>query len=65
MTGVVITQVIIDGVIWDQTTDKTPNGLLEIEVKVGIELKIMTLEVEVETEIKGEESNPGLDPIPG
>ena len=32
--GVVITQITIDKVIQDQTTDKTPNGLLEIEVKV-------------------------------
>ena len=63
--GVVITQVAIDGVIQDQTTDKTPNGLLEIEVKVGIEMRIMTLEVEVEIEIIGEERNPDLNPTPG
>ena len=63
--GVVITQITIDKVIRDQTTDKTPNGLLEIEVKVGIEMRIMTLEVEVETEIIEEERNPGLDPTPG
>ena len=37
----------------DQTTDKTPNGLLEIEVRVGIEMKIMILEVGVEIEIIG------------
>ena len=63
--GVVITQITIDEVMRDQTTDKTPNGLLEIEVKVGIEVRIMTLEVEVETEIIEEERNPGLDPTPG
>ena len=63
--GVVITQITIDGVIRDQTTDKTPNGLLEIEVKVGIEMRIMTLEVEVEIEIIEEERNPDLDPTPG
>ena len=49
--GVVITQISVDEVIQHQTIDKTPNGLLEIEVRVGIEMKIMTLEVEVETEI--------------
>ena len=59
--GVVITQITIDEVMRDQTTDKTPNGLLEIEVKVGIEMRIMTLEVEVETEIIEEERNPGLN----
>ena len=32
--GVVITQITIDEVTQDQTTDKTPNGLLGIEVKV-------------------------------
>ena len=63
--GVVITQITIDEVIQDQTTDKTPNGLLGIEVKVGIEMKIMTLEVEVETGIIKEERNPDLDPTPG
>ena len=63
--GVVIAQITIDGVTLDQTTDKTPNGLLEIEVKVGIEMRIMTLEVEVEIEIKGDERNLGLNPIPG
>ena len=63
--GVVITQVTIDGVIQDQTTDKTPNGLLEIEVKVGIDMRIMTLKVEVQIEIIGEERNPDLDPTPG
>ena len=55
----------IDGVTLDQTTDKTPNGHLEIEVKVGIEMRIMTLEVEVEIEIKGDKKNLGLNPIPG
>ena len=55
----------IDEVMQDQTTDKTPNGLLEIEVKVGIEMRIMTVEVEVETEIIEEERNPGLNPNPG
>ena len=58
---VVITQITIDEVTLDQTTDKTPNGLFEIEVKVGIRMKIMTLEVEVEIETKGIEGNPGLD----
>ena len=63
--GVVIIQITIDKVIRDQTTDKTSNGLLGIEVKVGIEMRIMTLEVEVETEIIEEERNPGLDLILG
>ena len=58
---VVITQITIDGVTLDQTTDKTPNGLFKIEVKVEIGVKIMTLEVEVEIETKGAEENPGLD----
>ena len=62
---VVIIQITIDEVIREQTTDKTPNGLLEIEVKVGIEMKIMTLEVEVEIEIIEGERNPGLDLTPG
>ena len=55
------------GVTFDtmETTDKTPNGLLEIEVRVGIEMRIMILEVGVEIEIIGEEKNPGLDPTPG
>ena len=57
--GVVITQITIDKVIRDQTTDKTPNGLLEIEVRVGIEVRIMILEVGVEIEIIGEEKNLG------
>ena len=48
-----------------QTTAKTPNGLLEIEVRVGIEMTITTLEVEVETEIIEGERNPGLDLTPG
>ena len=59
--GVVIIQITIDEVIRDQTTDKTPNGPLEIEVKVGIEMRIMTLEIEVETEIIEEERNPDLN----
>ena len=63
--GVVITQITIDEVIRDQTTDKIPNGLLGIEVKVGIEMRVMMLEVEVETEIIEEERNPDLDPTPG
>ena len=63
--GVVITQITIDEVIQDQTTDKTPNGPIEIEVRVGIEMRIMTLEVEVEIEIIEEEKNPGLNPTPG
>ena len=57
----VITQITIDRVTLDQTTDKTPNGFFEIEVKVGIEMKIMILEVEEEIETKGTEENPGLD----
>ena len=65
MIGVVINQITIDEVIRDQTTDKTPNGLLEIEVRVGIEMRAMTLEVEVETAIIEEEMNPGLNPTPG
>ena len=63
--GVAIIQITIDKVIRDQTTDKTPNGLLGIEVKVGIEMRILTLEVEVETEIIEEERNPGLNLTPG
>ena len=63
--GVVIIQITIDEVIREQTTDKTPNGLLEIEVKVGIEMRIMTLEVEVEIEIIEGERNPGLNLTPG
>ena len=63
--GVVFTQITTDKVMRDQTTDKTPNGLLETEVKVGIEMRIMILEVEVEIEIIGEEKNPGLNPTPG
>ena len=65
MIGVVITQITIDEVIRDQTTDKTPNGLLGIEVKVGIEMRLTTLEVEVETEIIEEERNPDLNLTPG
>ena len=61
--GVIITQITIE-VIRDLTTDKTPNGLLGIEVRVGIEMRIMTLEVEVEVEIIEEENNPGLNPTP-
>ena len=62
MIGVVITQITIDEVIRDQITDKTPTGLLEIEVRVGIEMRIMIttiLEVGVEIEIIGEEKNLG------
>ena len=64
--GVVIIQIITEGVMRDCTRDKTHNGLLETEVKVEVEMKIMAmiiLEVEVETELKGEEKNPGLDLI--
>ena len=63
--GGAITQITIDKVIQDQTTDKTPNGPIEIEVRVGIEMRIMTLEVEVEIEIIEEEKNPDLNPTPG
>ena len=63
--GMVITQISIDKVIRDQTTNKTLNGPLGIEVKVGAEMRIMTLEVEVEIEIIGEEKSPGLDSTPG
>ena len=62
--GVVITQITIDEVIQDQTTDKTPNGLLEIVVRVGIEMRIMImtiLEAGVEIEIIGEEKSLGPD----
>ena len=52
--GVVITQITIDEVMQDQTTDKTPKGLLEVEVEMRTMVMIM-LEVEVETEIIGEE----------
>ena len=64
--GVVITHNTTEEVIQDSTTDKTPNGLLETEVKVEVEMKTMVtiiLEVEVEIEIKGDEKNPGLDII--
>ena len=60
--GVVITQITIDEVIQDQITDKTPNGLLETEDRVGIEMRIMITtipEVGVEIEIIGEEKNLG------
>ena len=66
--GVVITQITTDKVIQDHTMDKTHNGHLETEVKVGVEMEtmvIISLEVEVEIEIKGDEKNPGLDPILG
>ena len=66
--GVVITQITIDKVTRDQTTDRTHNGLLEIEVRVEVGMKIMAminLEVEVQIEIKGEERNPGLDLLQG
>ena len=63
--GVVITQITTDEVIQDRTIVKTPNGPIEIEVRVGIEMRIMILEVDVETEIIEEEKNPGLDPTPG
>ena len=66
--GVVITQITIDGVTLDLTTDKTLNGLFDTEVKVEVEMKtiaIINLDVEVETEIKGEETNLGLDLIQG
>ena len=49
-------------IIRDQTTDKTPNGLLEIEVKVGIEMRIMIMiipEAGVDIEIIGEEKSLG------
>ena len=65
---VVITQITTDEVIRDCIIDKTHNGCLETEVKVEVEMKIMviiSLEVEVEIEIKGDEKNPGLDPIRG
>ena len=57
----VTTQTTIDEVIQDQITDKTPNGLLETEVRVGIEMRIMMLEVGVEIDIIGEEKNLGPD----
>ena len=60
--GVVITQITIDEVIQDQITDKSPNGLLETEVRVGIEMRIMImtiLEVGIEIEIIGEETTLG------
>ena len=66
--GVVITPITTDEVIRDCPTDKTHNGLLETEVKVEVEMKAMVviiIEVEVEIEIKGDEKNPGLDPIQG
>ena len=65
---VVITQITIDEVTQDLTTDRTHSGLMEIEVRVEVEMKIMAmigLEVEAEIEIKGEERNLGLDLIQG
>ena len=65
---VVITQIIIDEVTRDLTTDRTHNGLIEIEARVEVEMKIMamiSLEVEVRIEIKGGERNPDLDLIQG
>ena len=65
---VVITQIIIDKVTRDLTTDRTHSGLIEVEVRVQLEMKIMAmihLEVEAEIEIKGEERNLGLDLIQG
>ena len=62
--GVVITQITINEVIQDQITDKTHNGLLETEVRVGIKMRIMittVLEVGVEIKIIGEEKNLGPD----
>ena len=53
-----------DEVIRGQITDKTTNGLLDTEVRVGIEMRIMIttiLEVEIEIEIIGEEKNLGPD----
>ena len=64
--GVVITQITTDEVTQDCTIYKTHTAHLETEVKVEVEMKTMVtinLEVEVGTEIKGEEKNPGLDPI--
>ena len=68
MIEVVITQIIIDEVTRDITTDRPHNGLLEIEVKVEVETKIMAminLEVEVEIEHEGEEMGPDLDLVQG
>ena len=39
----VITQIIIDEVTRDLTTDRTHNGLLEIEVRVEVEMKILAM----------------------
>ena len=64
--GEVIAHITTDEVIRDLTTDRTHNGLLEIEVRVEVEMKILAmikLEVEVEIKIKGEERNPDLDQI--
>ena len=68
MIGVVITQITIDEVILDQIMGITPNGLLEIEVRVGIEMRIIVmtiLEVGVEIDIIGEEKNLGPNLTPG
>ena len=70
---VAITRTTIDEVIWDQITDKMPNGLLETEVEVGIEMNItiMTIqEVEVELDMitgpfSREEKSLGPDLTPG
>ena len=64
----VITQITIDEVTRDLTTDRTHSGLIDIEVRVEVGMKIMamlSLEGEAEIEIKGEERNLGLDLIQG
>ena len=73
MIEVITIRIIIDKVIQDQITDKMPNGLLGIEVRVEIGMKIIMMtipEVEVETETivdlsQGEEKSLGPDLIPG
>ena len=58
--GVAFIRITIDEVIWDQTTDKIPNGLLETEVNVGTEMKITTMiiqEVGVEIDMIIDTSN--------
>ena len=73
MIGVIIIKITIDKVIQDQITDKMPNILLGIEVKVGIEMKIIMMTIlEVGVDIaaiadlsQGEEKSLGPNPTSG
>ena len=43
--GATITRLTVDEVLIDQIMDKTLNGHLETEVKVGIELELTTMTI--------------------